>query len=190
MAAPKILVLAGSTRSGSFNGMLADAAVRAIEANGAAAARISLSDYPLGLVDAAAAGGEMPAPVLALHALFASHDGIFIATPEYNAFPSPMLLNALDWLSRVRHYEGGMVEVFERPLYAIGAASPSPIGGYRSLMALRQKLEIGLGATVIPAMAWIAAAYQAFDEKGDLKAQSDQAMLDKVAQQLVSRLKR
>lgn len=188
MTAPKILVLAGSTRRGSFNGKLADAAARTIEAQGGAATRIDLRDYPMELVDAEVSGGEMPEPVLALHALFAAHDGIFIATPEYNAFPSPLVLNTLDWLSRVRHYEGGMIEAFERPLYAVGAASPSPIGGYRALMALRQKMALGLGATVVPAMVWIAAAYQAFDEQGGLSAENDQTQLGKVITQLLTRL--
>lgn len=190
MTAPKILVLAGSTREGSFNGQLAGAAARKIDAEGGMATLVSLNDYPMELVDAGNSSSEMPKAVQDLHALFGSHDGIFLVTPEYNAFPSPLLLNTIDWLSRVRHYEGGMVEAFERPLYAIAAASPSPIGGYRALMALRQKLEIGVGATVIPAMAWIAAAYQALDGDGNLVSESDQAMLGKVVGQLLGRLQR
>lgn len=188
MTAPRILVLAGSLRNGSFNGRLADAAARSIDAQGGSATRIDLGDHPMPFVDAGYEPGDIPEPVHTLHAMFGQHDGVFIATPEYNAFPSPLLFNALDWLSRVRHYEGGMVEVFERPLFAISAASPSPIGGYRALMALRQKLELGLGATVVPAMAWIAAAYQAFDEAGNLAADNDQAMLDRTLGQLLTRL--
>lgn len=188
MTAPKILVLAGSTREGSFNGQLAGATARMIDARGGKATLVSLGDYPMELVDAGNSSGEMPKAVEDLHALFSSHDGIFLVTPEYNSFPSPLLLNAIDWLSRVRHYEGGMVEVFERPLYAVAAASPSPIGGYRALMALRQKLELGTGATVIPAMAWISAAYQAFDGDGNLVSESDQGMLGKAVGQLLGRL--
>ena len=55
----------------------------------------------------------VPDSVHSLYAQFATHEGIFIATPEYNAFPSSLLLNALDWMSRVRHHDGGMVEAFE-----------------------------------------------------------------------------
>lgn len=190
MPSPKILVLAGSTRAGSFNALLAAAAARAINATGGQATLVNLSDYPMELVDAGNSSGEMPRAVQDLHALFGSHDGIFLVTPEYNSFPSPLLLNTLDWLSRLRHYEGGMDEVFGRPLYAVAAASPSPIGGYRALMALRQKLEIGLGATVIPAMAFIAAAYQAFDTEGNLASENDQGMLGKAVGQLLERLQR
>jgi chromate reductase, NAD(P)H dehydrogenase (quinone) len=185
---PKVLVLSGSTRNGSFNTQLAAIAAREFDAAGAQATLASMADYPMDLVDAGNSGGAMPVAVQNLHALFAAHDGVVLATPEYNAFPSPLLLNTLDWLSRLRHYEGGMDEVFGRPLYAVMAASPSPIGGYRALMALRQKLEIGLGATVIPAMAHVAAAFQAFDPAGQLNSENDRTMLGKVVRQLLARL--
>lgn len=188
MTSPGILVMSGSTRDGSFNTLLANAAARNIVARGGTATLIDLADYPMDFVDGGNSNGETPPAVAELHARFAAHDGILLITPEYNSFPSPLLLNTLDWLSRVRHYEGGMDEVFGRPLYAVCAASPSPIGGYRALMALRQKLGIGLGATVIPAMAHIAAAYEAFDADGDLKSDANEAMLDKVVNQLCSRL--
>lgn len=188
VTSPRILVLSGSTRESSFNTLAAAAAASAIVAAGGRATIASLKDYPFPFVDAGNSSEEQPDAVHRLHALVSAHDGVLLATPEYNAFPSPLLLNALDWLSRVRHYEGGMDEAFGRPLYAVIAASPSPVGGYRALMALRQKLELGLGATVIPAMAHIAAAYQAFDDGGALKGDHDRAMMERVAAQLVSRL--
>lgn len=188
MSSPRVLVISGSTREGSFNRLAAAAVARAINAAGGNASLADLAEYPLELIDAGNSAGELPAAVHDLHALVAGHDGIVLATPEYNAFPSPLLLNTLDWLSRVRHYDGGMDEVFGRPLYAVLAASPSPIGGYRALIALRQKLELGLGATVIPAMAHIATAFQAFDEHGELKLEQDRSMIERVARQLVARL--
>lgn len=188
MSRPKIVVLSGSTRSGSYNRQLASEVARTAENKGGSATVVDLADYPLGFVDAEVGGGEMPEAVQKLHALLAAQDGVFLITPEYNSFPSPLLLNTLDWLSRLRHYEGGMDEVFGAPLYAVGAASPSPIGGYRALMALRQKLEIGLGATVIPAMVHVAAAFAAFDEDGKLKGDADVAMVERAVGQLVERL--
>jgi len=185
MPQPQVLVLSGSLRAGSFNRLLADRAAEAIERQGGEATRIDLGDYPMPIYDAGIEAAGMPDAVLALHERFAAHHGIFIATPEYNSFPSPLLLNALDWLSRVRHYEGGMVEAFERPLFAIGAASPSPVGGYRALMALRQKMALGLGASVIPAMVTIPAAYQAFATDGELLAEAQRDALDKVVAQLL-----
>lgn len=188
MPKPRILVIVGATREGSFNRLAADAAAGAITLAGGEATVANLADYPFPFVDAENSQGDLPEGVHRLHALVSSHDGVLLATPEYNAFPSPLLLNALDWLSRVRHYEGGMDEAFGRPLYAVIAASPSPIGGYRALMALRQKLALGLGATVVPAMAHIAAAHRAFDEQGALRGEDDRAAIARVATQLVSRL--
>ncbi len=28
-------------------------------------------------------------------------DAVLIVTPEYNGFPTPLLINALDWMSRI-----------------------------------------------------------------------------------------
>ncbi len=188
MTAPKVLVLAGSLRPGSFNVKLATAAAGELELAGAKVTKLDLANFSMPLYDATTEADAFPATTLALHDAFSSHHGIFIVTPEYNSFPSPLLLNTLDWLSRVRHYEGGMVDAFERPVFAISAASPSPIGGYRALTALRQKLSLGLGAFVVPAMAHVAAAYQAFGENGDLLAEHDRSALAKVARQLLERI--
>ncbi|WP_263588041.1 NADPH-dependent FMN reductase [Sphingopyxis sp. GC21] len=182
----KILVLAGSIRPGSFNARLAERAVRSIEAQGGDATRLDLGQYPLPIYDAELEAAGIPDEVLALHALFASHDGVFIASPEYNSFPPPLLLNMLDWLSRVRHYEGGMVEAFERPAFAISSASPAPLGGYRGLIALRHKLELGLGATVMPAMASVMSAYAGFDDDGNIIDERNAAMLEKAVSQLLA----
>lgn len=190
MSLSKILVLAGSLREGSYNQLLANAVVQALEQHSVQVASISLADYAMPIYDAAIEAEGIPETTVALHKIFAEHDGIFIVTPEYNSFPSPLLLNTLDWLSRVRHYEGGMQEAFERPVYAISAASPSPIGGYRALAALRQKLSLGLGALVIPAMAHIAAAYQAFDDAGGLVAEHDRVAVAKVVEQMLARVQR
>ncbi|MDT0510264.1 NAD(P)H-dependent oxidoreductase [Novosphingobium sp. MMS21-SN21R] len=185
MTRARILLIAGSTRDGSFNQSLVSAATRKFNAAGADALPLSLQDYDMPLCDAGVSERGIPDAVTALHALFAAHDGIFLATPEYNSFPSPLLLNMIDWLSRVRHYEGGMIEAFERSVFGIGAASPSPIGGYRALMMLRQKLALGVGATVVPAMIAVSAAYQAFDAEGNLANEQDAQNLDKVVHQLL-----
>lgn len=184
---PKILVLSGSLRSGSYNSALCDIFAREIEGRGAQVTRCSLADFTAPIYDAEIEAVDFPQSIVDLHALFSAHHGIFIATPEYNSFPSPIVLNALDWMSRVRHNEGGMVEAFEAPVFAIGAASPSPVGGYRALTAFRQKLSLGLGAFVVPAMVAVAAAYQAFDDAGDLIAEHDRKALDRVAQQLLAK---
>ena len=65
MPAPKILVMAGSMRTGSHNARLAALATKELALAEADVTRISLADYPLPLYDAdllnrrrAAAGGR------------------------------------------------------------------------------------------------------------------------------------
>lgn len=48
---PKILVFAGSVRSGAFSGRTADAAQKALALQGADVTRISLADYPMPIFD-------------------------------------------------------------------------------------------------------------------------------------------
>ena len=48
---PKILVFAGSIRTGAFSGRTADAAMKELALQGADVTRISLADYPLPIMD-------------------------------------------------------------------------------------------------------------------------------------------
>lgn len=186
MPKSKILVLSGSLRPRSDNTKIAALAARQIEFMGAKATFIDLNEYRLPLYDARIQDEGMPTAAIALHELFLEHNGVFIASPEYNAFPTPLLLNTLDWVSRVKHDDGGTEAAFGRPVFAIGSASPSPFGGYRGACALRQKLELGLGAHVLPSMACIPAAYQAFDDEGNLVNEQDNFMLKNSVDNLIT----
>jgi chromate reductase, NAD(P)H dehydrogenase (quinone) len=182
----RILVFSGSARKGSLNQRLADLAARAIGEAGGEVTRLSLRDYPLPIYDGddEEAGGP-PENARRLHEVFRSHDGVFIASPEYNAGVTPLLKNAIDWVSRVRD-QGGQAAAFGRPVFAIGSASPGGLGGYRGLMVLRQTLTLGLSATVLPAMTSVSAAHEAFDEAGDLKSERAAKSLRALAAQLVA----
>ena len=43
-----------------------------------------------------------PEAAISLKRMMQQHQGIFIASPEYNASVTPLLKNTLDWVSRVR----------------------------------------------------------------------------------------
>ena len=151
MSNPKILVLPGSVRSGSHNVRLAALATKELTLLDADVTRISLQDYPLPLYDAdldARAG--QPEHAVKLKHMIAAHHGVFIASPEYSASVTPLLKNAIDWVSRVREKGDPTYAAFKGRVFAIASASPEAAGGLRSLMALRQILELGCGALVIP----------------------------------------
>jgi chromate reductase, NAD(P)H dehydrogenase (quinone) len=170
MAAPRIFVLAGSLRSGSSNARLAALAAKELTLAEAEVTRISLADYPLPLFDAdLAAASPMPKPAVELKRMLAAHHGAFIASPEYSASVTPLLKNAIDWISRVRERGEPTYAAFKGRVFAIGSASSGGTGGLRSLMALRQILELGCGALVIPEQVAVPRAEQAFDDMDNLR---------------------
>jgi NAD(P)H-dependent FMN reductase len=185
MPVPKILVFAGSTRTASFNARLAALAAKELALTGADVTRISLQDYPLPIYNAddETASGA-PANARNLKHLMMEHHGVFIASPEYNASVTPLLKNTIDWISRVRDRGEPPLAVFKNRAFALGGASDSPYGAVRSLMALRQVLELGCGALVLPEQITVFRASEAFDEMDNLKEERAAASLKRVVQRL------
>jgi chromate reductase, NAD(P)H dehydrogenase (quinone) len=187
MSAPKILVIPGSLRSSSYNSRLAALAAKELALAEADVTRISLADYPLPLFDA-----EMTAEVgppqnaVQLQRMLAAHQGVFITSPEYSASVTPVLKNTIDWLSRARARGEPTYAAFRDRVFAIGAASSGPTGGLRSLMALRQILELGCGALVLPEEIAIANAAQAFDDMDNLRDEGLAAALKTLARRLIA----
>jgi chromate reductase, NAD(P)H dehydrogenase (quinone) len=186
MLAPKILVMAGSLRSGSHNARLAALAAKELALADGEVTRISFADYPLPLFDAdLMADGGLPRHALELKQMLAAHQGVFIASPEYSASVPPLIKNAIDWMSRGRDRDEPNYAVFKGRVFAIGAAANGAAGGLRGLMALRQVLELGCGALVIPEQITIGRASQAFDEMDNLREESQAAALKALARRLV-----
>ena len=185
MAQPKILVFAGSIRTGSFNARLAALAAKELALTGAEVTRISLEDYPLPIYDGDdEAKTGVPANARNLKQMMAEHQGVFIASPEYNASIAPLLKNTIDWISRVRERGEPALAVFRNRAFAIGGASDSAYGAMRSLMALRQVLELGCGALVLPEQITVFRAGEAFDEMDNLKEERAAASLKRVVARL------
>src|SRR3954466_15291467 len=91
---PKVLVFAGSIRTGSHNARLAALATKELLLAGADVTRISLADYPMPIYDGdIEAQSGAPGNAHKLKQLMAAHQGVFIASPEYNASITPLLKN-------------------------------------------------------------------------------------------------
>jgi NAD(P)H-dependent FMN reductase len=110
---------------------------------------------------------------------------VFIASPEYNASITPLLKNTLDWISRVRGMREQPLAAYKNRVFAIGGASNGQYGAMRSLLALRQVLEIGCGALVIPEQVAVNKAAEAFDDMENLKDEAMAARLKAVALRLI-----
>jgi len=186
MATPKILIIPGSLRTGSHNARLAALAAKELALLEAEVTRISLEDYQLPLLDAdlVTASGLPPAAVQ-LKRMLLAHDGVFITSPEYTASVTPLLKNTIDWISRVRDPGEPPHAAFKGRVFAIGAAASGGQGGLRSLMALRQILELGCGALVIPEQVAVPRADQAFDDMDNLKDEALASALKAAMRRLV-----
>ncbi|MGE0697985.1 MAG: NADPH-dependent FMN reductase [Hyphomicrobiaceae bacterium] len=181
----RILFFAGSSREGSYNKRLARLAHDVAEANGIAATFADLGDYPMPIYDGDIEAREGPPEnARKLKALMSVHHGIFIAAPEYNASVTPLLKNTIDWISRVKEEGGSPSTVFKTRVFALGSAAPGALGGLRGLIALRQSLELGLNALVLPDQIAVARAADAFGDDGHLKDKALMELLKAVVQKL------
>lgn len=182
----QIAVIAGSTRDGSFNRMLARLAVRALEAHGATVTDVDLAGFDLPLYSAALEAGAFPPDALRLKELFAAQAGLLFVSPEYNGSVSPLLKNAIDWASRPTGDESLVaLSAYRGKAAAVMSASISPFGGLRGLMHLRQILST-IQTIVIPEQVLVPNAHAAFDETGNLKEALPATLVDMTAARLVA----
>ena len=180
-----LLCLAGSARSGSLNKKLALAAASEAEAMGVSATVCDLANYPMPLYDGDLEGKDgVPENAYKLKELFKAHHGIFVAAPEYNASITPLLKNALDWITRARQENEDPKQVFASRAFALGAASPGGTGGMRGLVMVRYTLEIGLGALVLPDQFLLPKAGSAFSDNNTLNEADAQQRLKSLLQKL------
>lgn len=183
MTPPKILVFAGSIRTGSLSTRLAALAAKELALAEADVTRISLADYPMPIYngDLEAEKGA-PENATKLARLIAAHQGVFIATPEYNNSVPPLLKNTIDWVSRI---ELRGTTQYRNRVFAIGSTSDGMIGGARALIDLRKIVQAGLGAILIPTKIEVSRAQDAFDDAGELTVEPVSRLLKRVCRNLV-----
>lgn len=183
MATPRVLVFAGSARRESLNKKLSQVAARQAEKAGLAVTWIDLRDYPLPLYDGDLEAEQgIPDNARKLRDLFLSHQGLIVASPEYNSFITPLLKNTLDWISRRDGAIDGLT-AFRNKVGLVLSASPGAFGGMRSLALIRQLLS-HLGVTVLPEQLALPRAHEAFADDGSLKDAQMLQRLDDMVQRL------
>lgn len=184
---PKVLVFAGSLRSGAYSISTADAAMKELALQGAEVTRISLADYPLPIMDQdLEKESGIPDNALNLARQIAAHDGLLIASPEYNASIPPLLKNTLDWVSRVRRDAGRSLKPFEGKVAALCSSSDGNFAGARGLYHLRAVL-MACGVEVITPQCSVAQAGQAFDENGQFRDERLRERMEGVCRTLIER---
>lgn len=163
---PRILAFGGSLRAASWNQQAVALAAAGAREAGADVTLVSLRDFPLPIFDQDLEEREgMPEKARELKRLFAAHDGLLIASPEYNSSVTAALKNAIDWVSRTESDDEPALSALRGKSAVILAASPGGYGGLRGLVHLRAILG-NLGITVLPDQLAIPRAHEAFDDHG------------------------
>lgn len=188
MASPKILALAGSARQGSVNVQLLQVAVEGARKAGAEVTVIDMRDYPLPLFDEDLEKEGMPENVNKLRDIFIAHDGLLIASPEYNSSITPLLKNLIDWLSRPSENTAPLA-AYKDKVASLMSASPGGLGGLRGLVHVRAILG-NIGVLVLPKQVAVGQAFEAFTSDGGLKDKKQQAAVEELGSNLVSVIKR
>ncbi|MER8376697.1 NADPH-dependent FMN reductase [Mesorhizobium sp. M1406] len=166
---PKILVFAGSVRSGAYSGRTADVAQKELAMQGAEVTRISLADYPLPILDEDLEKERgVPENAMQLGRFIIAHDGLLIATPEYNGSIPPLLKNTIDWVSRVRRDGGRSVRPLAGKVAGLCSSSKGRFAGIRCINHLRAVLVRCQMEVVTPECS-VPEGGDAFDEDGHFR---------------------
>ncbi|MBN9138464.1 NAD(P)H-dependent oxidoreductase [Phyllobacterium sp.] len=182
---PKILVFAGSNRTGAFSGQVADVATRTLAALGAEVTRIALIDYPLPIMDQDLEEEKgIPENAMKLGRLFAAHDGILIASPEYNSSIPPLLKNTIDWVSRISRDGEKPLRPYAGKIVALCSSSDGNFAGVRGLYHLRSVL-MNVGTLIISEQCSVAHAHEAFASDGSFHDERTARSMERVCQSLI-----
>ncbi len=170
----KLLLIAGSARGGALSVKLRDAARAVAESAGARTSVLDLSALALPLYDGDIEASQgVPAGAATLRDAIREHDAVIIVTPEYNGFPTPLVINAFDWLSRLKD---GVAATTDKPV-ALLSSSPGALGGLRALNTLRQYLQMAFQMLVVPQQQALSKAHEAFAADGSLADEKAAVML-------------
>jgi NAD(P)H-dependent FMN reductase len=180
-------VFAGSARKDALSKRVARAAHVAVIEAGGAATLIDLADYhaPLYNGDLEAAQG-VPPETTRLLAQIEAHDGMLIASPEYNGSMTPLLVNTFDWISRIFSPpapRNGLDILAGMPV-AITGSSPGALGGLRALFHLRDLLG-NLGMLVLPKQLAVGKSNEAVTPEGVIVDERQRRAMLGVAKALV-----
>jgi chromate reductase, NAD(P)H dehydrogenase (quinone) len=176
---PKILAFAGSTRIDSYNKKLVKISAAGAQEASAEVTYIDLRDLPLPLYDEDLEAQEgLPANVRTFKDLLISHQGLLIASPEYNSSLTAVLKNAIDWATRPAPNEAPLA-AFAGKVATIMSASPGALGGLRGLVHLRSILG-NIKVLVLPDQIAVPKAYEAFNPDGTLVDPKQQESIEQL----------
>jgi len=174
---PPLLGLSGALRAESYNRKLMRAAARLYGAD------LIEANLRLPLYDGDLEAQGMPADVQKLYDQIEAAPAILIATPEYNQRMSPVIKNALDWVSRLPGKPWK-----DKPV-ALMSAAAGRAGGARAQFDLRLAM-VPYRADIVPGPEiMVAGAAQQFHEDGTLMSDRYVSSLQELMDQLKARVR-
>lgn len=184
----KLLIIPGSSRTGSVNLRLAHAAAAVALHSGATPTVLDLRALQIPLYDGdLQSSSGIPSGAFELQKQIAHSHAVLFVTPEYNHFPTPLMINALDWVSRITAKDempSGLTVMAGKPAGLL-SASPGAFGGMKAINHLRAFLQSFLAFLVVPTQYSLPRADKAFDEKGGFVNAHDEAGVNKVIKSLL-----
>ena len=171
----KLLAFAASHRAESLNGRLLALAVAHARTCGAEVTVRNYAEYDAPLYRGETKGtAPLPAGATKFSADLAAHDGLLIATPEYNWSIPGGLKNLIDWLS-----VDPRAAMMGKPALLM-CASPSVRGGITGLQHLRTVLEV-LRMWTYPQLIAIGRAHEQVSDTQLVNAADHQHLTSSVA---------
>ncbi|SNT34531.1 NAD(P)H-dependent FMN reductase [Noviherbaspirillum humi] len=184
---PRILAFSGSARGNSLNQKLVAAAAQGARLAGAEVTLVNLRDFPLPIYDGdLEADSGVPARALELRRLMLEHQGLLLASPEYNGSFAPLLKNAIDWTSRSVNGEDGLAP-YRNKVVVLMSASPGGFGGLRGLVHVHAVLG-NMGAIVLPDQLAVGKAHEAFAPDGSMPNQAQREAVEMLGHTLATTL--
>jgi chromate reductase, NAD(P)H dehydrogenase (quinone) len=180
----KILGIAGSLRTGSYNAALLRAAANLMP-SGVTLEIGTIQGIPLYDGDLEEKDGIPPA-VNALKNQITAADGVLLVTPEYNNSMPGVLKNAIDWLSRPT---SDAARIFGNRPFAIAGASP---GGFGTILAQDAWLPV---LRTLGTRPWfggrlmVSRANSVFNDAGEMSDEKMQAQVKQFLQGFVTFVK-
>lgn len=171
---PRVLVMAGSVRTGSLNQSLARRVTSELQDRGHDVDLVDLAAFPMPLYDGDLEDRQgVPPSTRRLARRVAAADVVVLVSPEYNGAFTPLLKNTVDWLTRVDS------SILAHARVLLASASPGGGGGARGLQLVRTWLT-SMGVEVAPQPLPIARA--GLDRDGQVGPIDDEALSSFVAQ--------
>lgn len=161
-----ILAICGSIRTGSLNRKLLELGVRHLN-QGHTVRIVDLSCYDMPIYDGdLESRSGLPEPARELRKLIDESQGLFVCSPEYNGSVTPILKNALDWVSRP--FEGDPAcKIYRSKVVCLAGVSAGDKAGLRGLAHL-SAIFSNMGSIVVPQYFGLGFGSKAFSESGAL----------------------